>query len=230
MSLLWSVGWVIAGPWYSLLQATLGFDAAYAVNFVTIIVLYSIATFLYWVWFGRAERAARLEAQRAGRPARARPRPADRGRRRAVEAAVDRRVGPPRRTRLCPMAAETSPAARQTAIPKNPGRRDLGMKATLLFPDREIVEKLLRPAHLHGLPDLLLRARARRDLPPGRRRRDRPGPPAEAHPGRHRVGPRLARSSTSSSPSASAACRGPSRTSSSATGPAWPSTSRASAT
>ncbi len=59
MSLLWSVGWVIAGPWYSLLQAGLGFDAAYAVNFVTIIVLYSVATILYWVWFGRDERAAR---------------------------------------------------------------------------------------------------------------------------------------------------------------------------
>ena len=60
MSLLWSVGWVIAGPWYSLLQAGLGFDAAYAVNFVTIILLYSVATVLYWVWFGRDERAARM--------------------------------------------------------------------------------------------------------------------------------------------------------------------------
>ena len=39
-----------------------------------------------------------------------------------------------------------APAARQkTAIPKNPGRRDLGMKATLLFPDREIVEKFYVP-------------------------------------------------------------------------------------
>ncbi len=59
MSVLWSLGWVIAGPWYSLLQATLGFDGGYAVNFITIIVLYSAATFLYWVWFGRDERAAR---------------------------------------------------------------------------------------------------------------------------------------------------------------------------
>ena len=33
----------------------------------------------------------------------------------------------------------------KTAIPKNPGRRDLGMKATLLFPDREIVEKFYVP-------------------------------------------------------------------------------------
>src|SRR6187431_1982237 len=38
------------------------------------------------------------------------------------------------------------PAPREkTAIPKNPGRRDLGMKATLLFPDREIVEKFYVP-------------------------------------------------------------------------------------
>jgi thymidylate synthase (FAD) len=33
----------------------------------------------------------------------------------------------------------------KTAIPKNPGRRDLGLKATLLFPDREIVEKFYVP-------------------------------------------------------------------------------------
>jgi len=57
MSVLWSLGWVIAGPWYSFLQARLGFDAGYAVNFITVITLYSVATLLYWVWFGRAERA-----------------------------------------------------------------------------------------------------------------------------------------------------------------------------
>src|SRR6185369_2719284 len=40
----------------------------------------------------------------------------------------------------------TQPAPREkTAIPKNPVRRDLGMKATLLFPDREIVEKFYVP-------------------------------------------------------------------------------------
>jgi thymidylate synthase (FAD) len=33
----------------------------------------------------------------------------------------------------------------KTAIPKNPGRRDLGMKATLLFPDKEIVERYYVP-------------------------------------------------------------------------------------
>ena len=50
-SLAWSLGWVIAGPWYSLLQATLGFTAGYAINFVTIIILYSLGTFLVWWWF-----------------------------------------------------------------------------------------------------------------------------------------------------------------------------------
>ncbi|CAN5468895.1 hypothetical protein BH20CHL7_BH20CHL7_12880 [soil metagenome] len=33
----------------------------------------------------------------------------------------------------------------KTGIPKNPGRRDLGMSATLLFPDREIVERFYLP-------------------------------------------------------------------------------------
>jgi MFS family permease len=54
-SLLWSLGWAIAGPWYSILQATLGFDAGYAVNFVTVIVLYSLGTWLYWRWFHEIE-------------------------------------------------------------------------------------------------------------------------------------------------------------------------------
>jgi MFS family permease len=58
MSVLWQVGWVIGGTWYALLQATLGFDAGYMVNFVTIITLYSIATFLYWTWFRDADRRA----------------------------------------------------------------------------------------------------------------------------------------------------------------------------
>jgi MFS family permease len=57
MSLLWSVGWVIAGAYYSVVHAVLGFDAGYALNFATIIVLYSIATSLYWRWFARLESA-----------------------------------------------------------------------------------------------------------------------------------------------------------------------------
>jgi MFS family permease len=54
-SLLWSLGWAIAGPWYSLLQATLGFEAGYTINFVTVIVLYSLGTWLYWRWFHEVE-------------------------------------------------------------------------------------------------------------------------------------------------------------------------------
>ena len=43
-------------------------------------------------------------------------------------------------------AASTAPAPKvKTGIPKNPGRRELGMKATLLFPDREIVDKFYVP-------------------------------------------------------------------------------------
>ena len=61
MSVLWQLGWVIGGAWYALLQATLGFDGGYAVNFVTIIVLYSIATLLYWTWFRKADRRALAE-------------------------------------------------------------------------------------------------------------------------------------------------------------------------
>ena len=37
------------------------------------------------------------------------------------------------------------PAREKSAIPKNPGRRDLGMRATLLFPNREIVERYYVP-------------------------------------------------------------------------------------
>jgi thymidylate synthase (FAD) len=39
----------------------------------------------------------------------------------------------------------TAPTSRPTAIPRNPGRHALGMKATLLFPDREIVERFYVP-------------------------------------------------------------------------------------
>jgi MFS family permease len=55
MSLLWSVGWVIAGAYYSSVHAVLGFDAGYTLNFATIIVLYTLATWLYWHWFRDAE-------------------------------------------------------------------------------------------------------------------------------------------------------------------------------
>lgn len=56
MSVLWQAGWVIGGTFYALLQGTVGFEAGYAVNFVTIITLYSIATALYWTWFRDVDR------------------------------------------------------------------------------------------------------------------------------------------------------------------------------
>ena len=56
MTVLWGLGWVIGGIWYAALQATLGFDAGYAVNFVTIITLYTTATALYWIWFRHTDR------------------------------------------------------------------------------------------------------------------------------------------------------------------------------
>ena len=43
------------------------------------------------------------------------------------------------------MTVEPAPTRDKTLIPKNPGRRDLGMKATLLFPNREIVEQFYVP-------------------------------------------------------------------------------------
>ncbi|MDQ6773504.1 MAG: FAD-dependent thymidylate synthase [Candidatus Dormibacteraeota bacterium] len=46
------------------------------------------------------------------------------------------------------MTAETTAGASgraRTGIPRNPGRRELGMKATMLFPDRDIVEKFYVP-------------------------------------------------------------------------------------
>ena len=63
-NLLWSLGWVIAGLWYAGLQAALGFEAGYTVNFITIITLYSVATILYWWWFHGVEAAAARAASR----------------------------------------------------------------------------------------------------------------------------------------------------------------------
>jgi hypothetical protein len=37
------------------------------------------------------------------------------------------------------MTAEPTAGRERNAIPRNPGRHDLGMKATLLFPDMDIV-------------------------------------------------------------------------------------------
>ncbi len=65
MSLLWSLGWVIAGLYYSFVQGALGFERGYTVNFLTIITLYSVATALYWLWFRDAERVPAGGARRA---------------------------------------------------------------------------------------------------------------------------------------------------------------------
>jgi len=56
MSVLWQMGWVIGGTFYAVLQATVGFEAGYAVNFATIISLYTVATLLYWTWFRDVDR------------------------------------------------------------------------------------------------------------------------------------------------------------------------------
>ena len=67
MSLMWSIGWVIAGAYYSVVHAALGFDAGYTVNFATIIALYTGATWLYWRWFRDAEPSGTsTEPQSAG--------------------------------------------------------------------------------------------------------------------------------------------------------------------
>jgi MFS family permease len=65
MSLLWSLGFVIGAAWFSVLQSALGFDAGYAVNFLTITALYTIATWLYWAWFRPVERREMAAAQSA---------------------------------------------------------------------------------------------------------------------------------------------------------------------
>ena len=67
MTLLWSVGWAIGGVYYAAAQGALGFELGYNLNFATIIVLYTLATSLYWLWFGRAERAHLTPAEPHGR-------------------------------------------------------------------------------------------------------------------------------------------------------------------
>ena len=44
-----------------------------------------------------------------------------------------------------PVPPGQPPARDKTGIPKNPGRRELGMTATLLFPNREIVDQYYVP-------------------------------------------------------------------------------------
>ncbi|MGZ6265959.1 MAG: MFS transporter [Candidatus Limnocylindrales bacterium] len=66
MTMLWSLGWTIAPIYYGALQASLGFTAGYAVDFVTIIVLYTFATALLWTWFRGADRVVATAADAEG--------------------------------------------------------------------------------------------------------------------------------------------------------------------
>jgi len=62
MTMLWSLGWTIAPLYYGVLHASLSFTAAFAVDFVTIIVLYTVATCLLWTWFRGTDRVAATAA------------------------------------------------------------------------------------------------------------------------------------------------------------------------
>jgi MFS family permease len=63
----WQLGWVVGGLGYTALQAALGFEAGFDVCFLATILLYSMATSLYWVWFGRPSAKDRPRgASRAG--------------------------------------------------------------------------------------------------------------------------------------------------------------------
>ena len=56
-SVTWQIGWVFGGLFYSAMQALLGFDTGYAVNFIGIIVLYTASTALFGWWFRGAGRS-----------------------------------------------------------------------------------------------------------------------------------------------------------------------------
>jgi MFS family permease len=58
MTMLWALGWTIAPIYYGVLHAWLGFTAGFAVNFVTIIILYTTATALLWTWFRDTDKIA----------------------------------------------------------------------------------------------------------------------------------------------------------------------------
>jgi len=62
MTLLWALGWTIAPIYYGQLQARLGFTAGYAVDFVTIIALYTVSTWLLWHWFRGTDHSAAGDA------------------------------------------------------------------------------------------------------------------------------------------------------------------------
>ncbi len=62
MTMLWALGWVIAPIYYGVLHSQLDFTAAFAVDFVTIIVLYSVATALLWTWFRSTDKITAITA------------------------------------------------------------------------------------------------------------------------------------------------------------------------
>jgi hypothetical protein len=74
-SMAWSIGWAIGGIYYSTIQAAFGFARGYDINFLTIIVFYSTATTLYFLWFARPERAGAIATSSgvAGQPAKPAP-------------------------------------------------------------------------------------------------------------------------------------------------------------
>ena len=112
-----------------------------------------------------------------------------------------------------------SPTREKTGIPKNPGRRDLGLKATLLFPDRDIVEKFYVPiiytacrtCYSEQDPQTIFQRSVAGDFDAAE--------DAEAHLAPSSNPGTAPPSSTSSSRSPSAACREPCRTSSCAIAP-----------
>jgi len=77
------------------------------------------------------------------------------------------------------MAESTPPVSRpKTAIPRNPGRRELGMRVTLLFPNREIVERYYVPlvytacrtCYSELAPDEIFRRAVEGEVDPARQR------------------------------------------------------------
>ncbi len=68
------------------------------------------------------------------------------------------------------------PASERAGIPRNPGRRDLGMRATLLFPDREVVERsyvpliytACRTCYSELDPDEIFRRASTGEIPPAK--------------------------------------------------------------
>ena len=104
------------------------------------------------------------------------------------------------------------------------------MKATLLFPNKEIVEQYYVPLIYTACRTCYSELTPEDIFDRAADRPDRPGEDAAADLAASSSRATARRSSTSSSPSGSAASRGPSRTSSSAIARASRSTSRASAT